>query len=189
MKSSHQRPGRHPGVLSLVIFPLLLVVTLSSAGQAARKTSKPSPGVPTDSPASAGEFRQQPSPAKPVPSASRLPAAGKKGFGARPKKSASVEPLSTGTTRRPLKASRKPAAKAVLQPRTDLIPYGMLEDRQRYDPRPRAVSAGVPSPHRLDLTHEHFQELDRNQDGKIDPVERAFGRIDMDRDLQIRTPR
>jgi hypothetical protein len=29
--------------------------------------------------------------------------------------------------------------------------------------------------------------LDRNQDGKIDPVERAFGRIDMDRDLPTRT--
>lgn len=185
MESSHQRPGRRSGALSLVIFPLLLVVTLSSEGQAARKASKPSSGVPTDSPASAGLLRQQPPPAKPMPSARRLPAAGKTGFGARPKKSASVEPLSTGTTRRPLKASRKPAAKAVLQPRTDLIPYGMLEDSQRYDPRPRAMSGGVPSPQRLDLTHEHFQELDRNQDGKIDPVERAFGRIDMDRDLQI----
>jgi hypothetical protein len=85
-----------------------------------------------------------------------------------------------------MKTSRKTAVKAVVQPRTDLIPYGMLEDSQRYDPRPRAVSAGVPSPQRLDLTHDHFQELDRNQDGKIDPVERAFGRIDMDRDLPTR---
>ena len=47
--------------------------------------------------------------------------------------------------------------------------------------------AGVPSPQTLDLTHDHFQELDRNQDGMIDPVERAFGRIDMDRDLHTRT--
>ena len=50
-----------------------------------------------------------------------------------------------------------------------------------------ADSASVPSPQTLDLTHDHFQELDRNQDGMIDPVERAFGRIDMDRDLHTRT--
>ena len=189
MESSHQRPGRRPGALSLVIFPLLLVVTLSSEGQAARKASKPSSGVPPDGPASAGEFRQQPSLAKPMPLPHSLPAPGKTGLGVRHKKSTSAEPSPIRTTRRPIKASRKPAVKAVLQPRTDLIPYGMLEDRQRYDPRPRAISAGVPSPHRLDLTHEHFQELDRNQDGKIDPVERAFGRIDMDRDLQVPTQR
>ena len=65
--------------------------------------------------------------------------------------------------------------------------YGILEDPQRYDPRPRADSASVPSPQTPDLAHDHFQELDRNQDGLIDPVEKAFGRIDMDRDLQTRT--
>jgi len=65
--------------------------------------------------------------------------------------------------------------------------FGILENSQRYDPRPPAASAGVPHPQILDLTHDHFQELDRNQDGKIDPVERAFGRIDMDRDLHTRT--
>jgi hypothetical protein len=86
-----------------------------------------------------------------------------------------------------MKASKKTVAKAVVQPRTDLIPYGMLEDSQRYDPRPRAASPGVPSPQTTDLTHDHFQELDRNQDGRIDPVERALGRIDMDRDLHTRT--
>lgn len=86
-----------------------------------------------------------------------------------------------------MKAHTTPTPKAVVQPRTDLMHYGILEDSQRYDPRPRADSAGVPSPQTLDLTHDHFQELDRNQDGKIDPVERAFGRIDMDRDLHTRT--
>ena len=76
--------------------------------------------------------------------------------------------------------------KALVQPRTDLIYYGVLEDSQRYDPRPNPKHAGVPNPQTPDLTHDHFQELDRNQDGKIDPVERAFGRIDMDRDLHNR---
>ena len=78
------------------------------------------------------------------------------------------------------------APKAIVQPRTDLMHYGMLEDTHRYDPRPASQTAGVPNPQTPDLTHDHFQELDRNQDGKIDPVERAFGRIDMDRDLHTR---
>ena len=85
-----------------------------------------------------------------------------------------------------LKTQKKVVPKAAVQPRTDLTYYGVLEDSQRYDPRPNSRLAGVPSPQTSDLTHDHFQELDRNQDGKIDPVERAFGRIDMDRDLHNR---
>ena len=88
---------------------------------------------------------------------------------------------------RAIKAHKKSIPKAVVQPRTDLIHFGMLEDSQRYDPRPHTDSAAVRSPQTPELTHDHFQELDRNQDGMIDPVERAFGRIDMDRDLHSRT--
>jgi hypothetical protein len=89
---------------------------------------------------------------------------------------------------RVIKTSKKVPRKAVVsQPRTDLMHYGVLEDSQRYDPRPHTHAAGVPNPQTPDLTHDHFQELDRNMDGKIDPVERAFGRIDMDRDLNSRT--
>jgi hypothetical protein len=142
----------------------MLVIAVTSEGLAARKASK-DPGVP------------RPSAQASVPDS-------KTAFTVRQKKVAPETPARK--SRRSMKTSRKTAVKAVVQPRTDLIPYGMLEDSQRYDPRPRAVSAGVPSPQRLDLTHDHFQELDRNQDGKIDPVERAFGRIDMDRDLPTR---
>jgi hypothetical protein len=84
---------------------------------------------------------------------------------------------------RQVKVSKQITPKALVQPRTDLAYHGMLEDSQRYDPRPPSRTAGVPNPQTPDLTHDHFQELDRNQDGKIDPVERAFGRLDMDRDL------
>lgn len=104
-----------------------------------------------------------------------------------PKPSLSAEASQPKKSHRAIKAHKKVLPKAVVQPRTDLIHYGILEDSQRYDPRPHADSAGVPSPQTSDLTHDHFQELDRNQDGKIDPVERAFGRIDMDRDLNTRT--
>jgi hypothetical protein len=102
-----------------------------------------------------------------------------------------MSPESANAARKPqrvIKASKKTSRKAVIvQPRTDLMPYGVLVDTQRYDPRPHDQAAGVPNPQTPDLTYDHFQELDRNQDGKIDPVERAFSRIDMDRDLHTRT--
>ena len=79
---------------------------------------------------------------------------------------------------------------AVLQLRTDLMYHGMLESPQRYDPRRNHhVGAGIPDPYNPELTHDHFQELDHNQDGSIDPVERVFGRLDMDRDFHDRRPR
>ena len=90
---------------------------------------------------------------------------------------------------RQVKVSKKIPPKAVVQPRTDLMYHGMIEDAQRYDPRPNHHTAGVRNPQTSDLTHDHFQELDRNQDGTIDPVERAFSRLDMDRDLYDRQPR
>jgi hypothetical protein len=90
---------------------------------------------------------------------------------------------------RHMNVHRKRAPKAVVQPRTDLMYHGMLESSQRYDPRRNHRGAGVPDPHNPELTHDHFQELDRNQDGTIDPVERTVGRPDMDRDLYDRRPR
>lgn len=82
-----------------------------------------------------------------------------------------------------LKIHGKLAPKAVVQPRTDLMYHGMLESSQRYDPRRNHLGTGVPDPYNPELTHDHFQELDRNQDGTIDPVERTFGRPEMERDL------
>jgi len=103
----------------------------------------------------------------------------------KPTVSVQVEPSPSGRKHiHPI--HKKVMPKAVVQPRTDLMYYGVLEDSKRYDPRPNPHTAGVPNPQTPDLTHDHFQELDRNQDGKIDPVERAFGRLDMDRDLHNR---
>lgn len=91
---------------------------------------------------------------------------------------------------RHMKGQKREAPKAVVEPSIDLMYHGMLESPQRYDPRRNhRVGAGVPDPHNPELTHDHFQELDRNQDGSIDPVERVFGRLDMDRDLYDRRPR
>lgn len=96
-----------------------------------------------------------------------------------------TSPTSPKSLRR-MKVHRRRAPKAVVQPRTDLMHHGMLESPQRYDPRRNHLDAGVPDPHNSELTHDQFQELDRNQDGSIDPVERAFGRLDMDRDFHDR---
>ena len=84
---------------------------------------------------------------------------------------------------RQMKVHRKSAPKAVVQSGTDLMYHGMLETPQRYNPRRNHLGVGVLDPHNPELTHDHFQELDRNQDGKIDPVERTFGRLDMHWDI------
>ena len=99
-----------------------------------------------------------------------------------------LKPTSPKSPRR-MKVHRRRAPKAVVQPRTDLMYHGMLESPQRYNPRRNHPGAGVPDSNNPGLTHDHFQELDRNQDGTIDPVERTFGRLDMDRDLNDRQPR
>ncbi len=99
-----------------------------------------------------------------------------------------VKPKRSKHPRR-VNVQKKSRPKVVVQPRTDLMYYGMLVSPQRYDPVRNHLGGGVPNPDILELTHDHFQELDRNQDGTIDPFERTFGRPDMDRDLHDRRPR
>ena len=89
---------------------------------------------------------------------------------------------------RSVRASKKTRLRAEVRSRTDLMYHGLLEDSRRYDPRPNYRTAGVQNPQARNLTQDHFQELDQNQDGKIDPIERAFGRLDIDRDLHNRQP-
>jgi hypothetical protein len=98
-----------------------------------------------------------------------------------------LKPTKPRSLRR-VKVHKKELPKVIVQPRTDLMYHGLLESPQRYDPRRHHFGGGVPDPHIPELTHDHFQELDRNQDGAIDPVERTFGRPDMDRDLHDRRP-
>lgn len=75
---------------------------------------------------------------------------------------------------------------ATVAPKPDLSYHGMLEQPQRYAPQYRHSKGGAPNPNAGTLLHDHFQELDKNRDGSIDPFERAFGRLDMDRDLADR---
>lgn len=84
------------------------------------------------------------------------------------------------------KKSKKAKLHTAAEPRKDLMYHGILEGPSRYDPRRNFPTAGPPDPQTSELTYEHFQELDRNGDGTIDPVERTFGRLDMDHDLSKR---
>jgi len=76
--------------------------------------------------------------------------------------------------------------RATVAPTPDLSYHGMLQQPQRYAPQYQRSKGGAPNPNAGTLLHDHFQELDKNRDGSIDPFERAFGRLDMDRDLADR---
>jgi hypothetical protein len=72
---------------------------------------------------------------------------------------------------------------AVVEPKPDLSYHGILEQPQRYDPSRDRRAGRPPNPQAGEILHDHFQELDKNHDGMIDPFERAFGRLDMNRDV------
>lgn len=84
------------------------------------------------------------------------------------------------------KAGKKWHPPAVVEPKPDLSYHGIFEQPQRYDPSRDRRTGRAPNPQAGELQHEHFQELDKNHDGMIDPFERAFGRLDMDRDVSNR---
>ena len=86
-------------------------------------------------------------------------------------------------SRRHQKARKKWRSPAIVQPKPDLSYYGILEQPQRYDPSRDRRAGRAPNPQASEILHDHFQELDKNYDGMIDPFERAFGRLDMDRDV------
>ena len=172
----------------LVAFTWALIDHVSAATKNAKE---PAPAFAVPKPAKQHSVQEQNSPVQranksPLPTArERQPEAIQK----------QAKPVLTERKQRSPKGHRrikvhgKLVPKAVVQPKTDLMYHGMLESPQRYDPRRKQLGSGVPDPRTSELTHDHFQELDRNQDGTIDPVERTFGRLDMDRDLHNRRPR
>ena len=183
------------GILELVVLVAVCAVAAlaTTVGQTFAATTKAKGSVPvvvakpTKQQSEQGQTLSiQRSKKSPMPSATeRQPEAIQKQ--AKPV-STELKPTSPKSPRR-MKTHKRRVPKAVVQPRTDLMYHGMLESSQRYDPRRNHLDAGVPDPHNSELTQDHFQELDRNQDGSIDPVERAFGRLDMDRDFRDRGPR
>jgi len=81
------------------------------------------------------------------------------------------------------KRNRKHRSPAIIEAKPDLSFLGILEGPHRYDSRLGHRKGGRPSPQVGNVLHDQFQELDKNHDGAIDPLERAISRIDLDRDL------
>jgi hypothetical protein len=116
--------------------------------------------------------------------ARKKPTGEKPGIAASPNRKAS-DPIRTHTAQSK-KAGRKLRPSASVQPKPNLSYHGMLEQPRRYDPGHARRKGAAPNPQAGDLLHDHFQELDKNRDGMIDPFERALGRLDIDRDLANR---
>ena len=85
--------------------------------------------------------------------------------------------------RRRVRAAKPLRSQATLTPKPDVSYHGLLQQSQRYTPHYEHAKGGVPNPNAGALLHDHFQELDKNRDGSIDPFERALGRLDLERDL------
>ena len=165
------RTGGHGGMAFLLLVSLLAVDVTTLAWAADKKASvgrpapfKPVAGVPRSevkpprrkSPAQI----EAPRPSAKLQSDSKPPAA-------RPNKA-----------RRHRKSEKTSPQAAVVLPKPDLSYHGILEQPQRYDPRRERGRAGPPTPQAGEVLHEHFQELDQNRDGVIDPFERALGRLE-----------
>lgn len=171
----------------LVLLVAALVMTWGGDGSVARAERKVSPGqggIAADQ-AAASQPR-----IRPADSA-------RADMGTSKKQRAEQNP-SVGKTLRPTKeqsarrAHRRARAAKPLKPQATLTPkpdvsfHGLLRQPQRYTPHYEHGKGGVPNPNAGALLHEHFQELDKNRDGSIDPFERALGRLDLDRDLADR---
>jgi hypothetical protein len=91
--------------------------------------------------------------------------------------------LAVGQAHRRIKRSKKHRPQATVQAKPDLSYHGILERPQRYGPCRDRCKGGSPNPQIGTVLYDHFQELDKNHDGAIDPIERATGRIDLDRDF------
>jgi len=139
------------------------------------------------------EPKQPDAPVAPVTGSPRVLKASRAQSGIQPQgridKNLEVEPAKKpadqagGRARRRFKRSKKQRPQATGHAKPDLSYHGILERPNRYDPRQDHRKRGTPNPHIGDVLHDHFQELDKNHDGAIDPIERAIGRIDLDRDL------
>lgn len=101
----------------------------------------------------------------------------------RGKKSATRSKRSNSVRKKTRKSQRTRSQRTITQ---DLSYHGVLETPRRYDPSSSQPNGAVPNPGARDVSVDHFEELDKNRDGVLDPLERATSRLDIDRDLRNR---
>lgn len=164
--------------LILLILAALTVVYQDRAGLAAPEYSEKTVRSPSVPPASMEQWNTWP-----------MSSRGNKAVRGKTRKKA-VSPSPKRSPDKPVaKKSRSKRSKkhlrstAVTQTKPDLSHYGILQQPRRYDPSPTRGKGTVPNPGAKEVRHDHFQELDRNRDGVIDPFERVSGRLDIDRDI------
>jgi hypothetical protein len=94
--------------------------------------------------------------------------------------------LSDRQPRKALRGRKPMPAERVPEPMPGLAHHGVLKGPHRYHLNQGDRRSIVVTPYPGNLVHDHFLELDKNQDGVIDPLERAVGRLDLERDQNIR---
>jgi hypothetical protein len=88
--------------------------------------------------------------------------------------------------RKALRGRKPRPSETVAEPMSGLTHHGLLEAPHRYHLNQGDRRSVVVTSYPGDLVHDHFLELDKNRDGVIDPLERAVGRLDIERDMRNR---
>ncbi|MBI3355391.1 MAG: hypothetical protein HY038_01210, partial [Nitrospirae bacterium] len=152
----------------------LLIVGLLLALSSLEELVLPMSAIPSKPKKEAKPLVVQPVvPDRPVSSAPLLKGKAKKSAGNKLGENAVVElPGQTPSDRAPLKTRRhhktgkKLRSPAIVQPKPNLSYHGILEQPQRYDPSRDRRTGRAPNPQAEVLLHDHFQELDKNHDGR-----------------------
>jgi hypothetical protein len=88
--------------------------------------------------------------------------------------------------RKALRGRKPMPSEAAAESMPNLAQRGLLTPPHRYHLDQGDRRSVVVSPRSGDLAQDHFLELDKNRDGVIDPLERATGRLDIERDVSTR---
>lgn len=175
---------RYPSAAGLAVLVVVLVLTCAGEGSIARAERKASGGQGGVATNRAAVSPQTPRPSAPVHKDVGISKQQWIEKGPAPEKGKGlIKEQPVRRAHRRARAVKQLRPQATLTPKPDVSYRGMLQQPQRYTPHYEHGKGGVPNPNAGALLHEHFQELDKNRDGSIDPFERALGRLDLERDL------
>lgn len=175
---------RYRPAAGLAVLVVVLVSAWAGEGGVARAERKASGGQGGVASHRVAVGQQTSHPSAPVQKDAGTSRKQRIGKGLAPEKSKGLKKeQSVRRAHRRARAAKQLRPQATLTPKPDVSYHGMLQQPQRYTPHYEHGKGGVPNPNSGALLHEHFQELDKNRDGSIDPFERALGRLDLERDL------
>jgi hypothetical protein len=119
---------------------------------------------------------------------SAKPLATRKGpiFGPRTSMASKNKKLPDRQTRKGVRGRKSRLSQPASASIPDLAHHGLLTPPHQFQLDQANRRSIVVTPRSGDLAHDHFLELDKNRDGVLDPLERAVGRLDIERDLNNR---